>query len=58
MNLSEQNIDKNILTARKGMENLITCSKCQCIYDIRYLSESCRFELDAGYRCMNCNTIL
>jgi hypothetical protein len=58
MNLTEQNIDKNTFTAKKGMENLVTCQKCQFVYDVRYLSESCRFEEDAGYKCMNCNAIL
>ena len=43
---------------KKGMETLIICPKCQFVYDIRYLSESCRFDEETGYRCMNCNATL
>lgn len=58
MNFPEQRIVQNGFAGKKGMENLVTCQKCQFVYDIRYLSESCRFEEDGGYKCMNCDTIL
>ncbi|MBI1822302.1 MAG: hypothetical protein HY036_10430 [Nitrospirae bacterium] len=58
MSASEGEPDQPVSSANKGMENLIVCSKCQYVYDHRYLSESCRFEEEVGYRCMNCDTIL
>jgi transposase-like protein len=56
--MDEKSADPAEKTGKKGMENLMDCPKCQFVYDIRYLSETCRFEEDAGYRCMNCNTVL
>jgi hypothetical protein len=54
----EENAHQETPAGGKGMEGLVTCSKCQFVYDIRYLSESCRFDENAGYHCMNCNAIL
>ena len=58
MDRSEQRDQETASSEKKGMENLITCRKCHFVYDIRYLSESCRFEEGAGYQCMNCGAIL
>ncbi|MBI3593536.1 MAG: hypothetical protein HY200_01115 [Nitrospirae bacterium] len=55
---AEENMNQGIASGKKGMENLVTCPKCQFVYDIRYLSESCRFDEEAGYLCMNCSAIL
>ena len=41
-----------------GMENLVSCSQCKLVYDVRYLSESCRYDEESGYRCLSCNSIL
>ncbi|MBI3606146.1 MAG: hypothetical protein HY202_09015 [Nitrospirae bacterium] len=58
MKIDGKSPDPAETSEKKGMENLIVCPKCQFVYDIRYLSETCRFEEDAGYRCMNCHTVL
>ncbi|MFI5305186.1 MAG: hypothetical protein ACHQYP_10390 [Nitrospiria bacterium] len=54
----DQNIDHSVTSSHKGMENLVTCPKCKFVYDIRYLSESCRFDEQEGYKCMNCNSVI
>ena len=58
MSSHEEEANQPVSPAKQGMENLIVCSKCQNVYDIRYLSEMCRFEEEVGYQCMNCGTIL
>ena len=41
-----------------SLKHQITCSKCGMVYEIRYLSETCRMADGQGYLCMNCNTVL
>ena len=41
-----------------SLKHQITCNKCGMVYEIRYLSESCRMADGEGYLCMNCNTVL
>lgn len=36
----------------------ITCGKCGMVYEVRYISESCRYVEEEGYICMNCNAVL
>jgi len=41
-----------------SLRHQITCSKCGMVYEIRYISETCRMADGEGYLCMNCNTVL
>ncbi|MCC6544167.1 MAG: hypothetical protein IT392_06640 [Nitrospirae bacterium] len=41
-----------------SLRHQITCSKCGMVYEMRYLSETCRMADGEGYLCMNCNTVL
>jgi len=41
-----------------SLRHQITCSECGMVYEIRYLSETCRMTDGEGYLCMNCNTVL
>ena len=40
------------------LKHQITCNKCGMVYEIRYLSESCRMADGEGYLCMSCNAVL
>ena len=40
------------------IENLITCPKCEFVYDTRFLAECCRMIEGQGYICQNCEALL
>ena len=40
------------------LKHQIVCSTCGAVYEIRYLSESCRWVEGEGYQCVNCGAIL
>jgi hypothetical protein len=40
------------------VENLITCPKCEFVYDTRFLAECCRMVDGEGYHCANCDSLL
>ncbi|OGW56760.1 MAG: hypothetical protein A2Y48_01885 [Nitrospirae bacterium RIFCSPLOW2_12_42_9] len=50
--------DSNTGSNDPAMKHQITCNKCGMVYEIRYISESCRMREGEGYLCMNCNTVL
>lgn len=50
--------DSETNTNEGNVKHQIICGKCGMVYEIRYISEACRYVEGEGYLCMNCNTVL
>jgi len=41
-----------------GDDHTVTCPGCGAVYDLRYLTECCRYAAGQGYRCPACDHFL